>query len=131
MDTVNRAIYALESTIEGLQKERVELKIRLDNQGKQNQLVQDTLAKEDGAMTPDGEWKQAPHCDPLVIHAPGECQYCDKYAETRQKNRIIRHVNFTGHYDSDKTLCPSEYFRPAETIHLWHGNQPQEIGGQK
>lgn len=62
-----------------------------------------------------------PHCDQRVLHAPGECQYCDMYPEW-QDARKMWNINFTGHNDSDKTTCPSEQRRPIETINKWYGN---------
>lgn len=62
-----------------------------------------------------------PHCDANVLHAPGECIYCDHYP-IAQKLRIEQKINFTGHYDPDKVLCPAERSRPLDTINRWHGN---------
>lgn len=62
-----------------------------------------------------------PHCDSRVLHAPGECVYCDLYPE-RQQARTDQGVNFTGHYDADKQLCPAEIERPLTTINRWGGN---------
>jgi len=62
-----------------------------------------------------------PHCDDLVLHAPGECFYCDKYAVAQAK-RIADGVNFTGHNDPSKKPCPSLARRPLETIERWSGN---------
>lgn len=82
------------------------------------------LAMEDGLVDSYGNYKRAPHCDELVLHTPGECEICDKYASERQQSRIKRGVNFTGHYDKHKTICPSENFRTADTIYKWGGNRP-------
>lgn len=62
-----------------------------------------------------------PHCDSQVLHAPGECRYCDKYPEA-QALRIRARVNFTGHYDEDKVICPAERRRTLPTINRWYGN---------
>jgi hypothetical protein len=64
------------------------------------------------------------HCDSRVLHAPGECKYCDKYGADWQQYREMAGINFTGHYDDDKVLCPSEHLRTVETINLWPGNRP-------
>lgn len=81
------------------------------------------LASEDGLIDANGNWLQAPHCDALVLHAPG-CEFCDKYPK-RQQARIERRVAFTGEpFDPTKSRCPSEYMRPAELIHRWRGNRP-------
>jgi hypothetical protein len=62
-----------------------------------------------------------PHCDSSILHAPGACQYCDKYPD-RQELRELWRINFSGETDSDKAPCPSEYFRSAEVRDLWGGN---------
>lgn len=95
---------------------------RIDSVNSERRFI-NALYLEDGLLDEEGLMKIAPHCDPLVIHAPGECANCDQYADSRQQWRILKHVNFTGHYDEDKTSCPSEYFRTAEDINLWGGNR--------
>lgn len=68
-----------------------------------------------------------PHCDSLVLHAPGECQYCDHYPD-EQKERIMNKVAFTGHEPkSDERQDPATIERPLETINKWHGNTPRPI----
>src|SRR5665213_2802016 len=62
------------------------------------------------------------HCDSNVLHAPGECVYCDKYGKIEQQQRKNAKINFTGHHDTDKTMCPSEHRRPLDIINLWGGN---------
>ena len=37
-----------------------------------------------------------PHCDQRVLHAPGECQYCDMCPEWQQL-RVAWGIAFTGH----------------------------------
>jgi hypothetical protein len=64
-----------------------------------------------------------PHCDDLVMHAPGECVYCDKYPIS-QDFRERYGINFTGHHDPAKEPCPSERRRSLETINRWPGNRP-------
>jgi hypothetical protein len=66
-----------------------------------------------------------PHCDSKVLHAPGECEYCDHYPE-KQEERVAKKINFTGHNDPDKSQCPAEQARPLETINRWHGNVPEK-----
>lgn len=63
------------------------------------------------------------HCDGRILHAPTKCIYCDKYPE-RQALREMWGINFTGEYDTDKIVCPSEQRRPLEVINRWHGNVP-------
>lgn len=60
-----------------------------------------------------------PHCDSRVLHAPGECEYCDHYPEEQQE-RINQGINFTGHGPD-----PASSFRSVETINLWPGNRPK------
>jgi hypothetical protein len=66
----------------------------------------------------------SPHCDELVLHAPGECNICDKYAGEQQALRIRSGINFTGQHKPDRGPCPSELRRPLEVIQAWPGNQP-------
>lgn len=70
---------------------------------------------------------QSPHCDANVLHAPGECVYCDMYPD-RQKRRVESAVNFTGEHLSHKTSCPSEVVRPLAIINKWPGNRPYKDG---
>lgn len=63
-----------------------------------------------------------PHCDSRVLHAPGECKYCDEYPD-HQLQRRLAGVNYTGHYDPEKEICPAEQQRDIETINRWHGNK--------
>ncbi len=65
-----------------------------------------------------------PHCDSLVIHAPGECEYCDMSPRMQQK-RIDEGVNFTGHCDPNLKECPATLRRPLGTINRWYGNVAQ------
>jgi hypothetical protein len=68
----------------------------------------------------------APHCDQRVLHAPGECAYCDHYDDW-QALRELWGINFTGHQDDGKVPCPSEVARPLEKIYRWPGNQPRSM----
>lgn len=63
-----------------------------------------------------------PHCDSNVLHAPGECIYCDARAEW-QELRAMWGINFTGHEDADKSPCPSLRFRALDIIEKWPGNR--------
>ncbi len=65
-----------------------------------------------------------PHCDPSILHAPGECGYCDDCPEAQELRRQSR-INFSGRHDSDKVPCPSTYFRTEEVVNLWRGNRAQ------
>lgn len=64
---------------------------------------------------------QAPHCDDLVLHAPGNCKYCDMFPDIQQA-RIKNGVNFTGENDPKKKQCPAEVRRSLDTINRWGGN---------
>lgn len=66
-----------------------------------------------------------PHCDSAVLHAPGECEYCDAYPEF-QKARKMWGIAFTGQPPTDEQplLCPSEVRRDLDTINRWPGNRP-------
>ena len=65
-----------------------------------------------------------PHCDADVLHAPGECVYCDKYPAL-QDERIRNTVAFTGH-EAERfgKSCPAEAKRPLKVIEMWPGNRP-------
>lgn len=69
--------------------------------------------------------ERMPHCDQSVLHAPGECKYCDMHPEW-QELRVWWGINFTGHYDEEKVMCPSEHKRSLATINRWYGNIPKE-----
>jgi hypothetical protein len=76
----------------------------------------------------------APHCDSSILHAPGVCQYCDKYPDW-QYYRSLANIAFTGaenELGGEHTApCPSTYFREPEKRDLWGGNVPQPEGGKK
>lgn len=65
-----------------------------------------------------------PHCDARVLHAPGECEYCDGFP-LAQKLRATWGINYTGEHDPGKLPCPAELLRPVEAVHAWGGNQPR------
>jgi len=66
---------------------------------------------------------RAPHCDSTILHAPGECTYCDGHPDW-QHLRVLWRVNFTGHHDVSKAPCPSTYSRPEEVRDAWDRNRP-------
>lgn len=73
----------------------------------------------------DYEFKMPlPHCDQSILHAPGECQFCDKYPEAQAIRQHWR-INFTGQHDENKAPCPSTYFRSDEVRDRWPGNTPE------
>lgn len=65
-----------------------------------------------------------PHCDMRVLHAPGECEYCDGLKRW-QALRVVWGIAFTGHEPIDGQLpCPSDAARGTAGAHVWPGNQP-------
>lgn len=76
----------------------------------------------------DYEVPTPPHCDSAVLHAPGECVYCDA-CPAWQDYRVIVGIAFTGHEPTKGQIyCPSTYERSVEVINLWPGNRPQPKG---
>ena len=73
----------------------------------------------------DAEAPHYPHCDPRVLHAPGECEFCDLHP-VAQTNRTTAGVNFTGHSDPLKLLCPADVARGFKRAHDWPGNRPHK-----
>lgn len=77
-----------------------------------------------GFSVTDFHIPQFPHCDQRVLHAPGECKYCDKQPEW-QALRFAWGIAFTGYTPDGKELpCPADHAR-GETHKLWHGNVAQ------
>lgn len=76
---------------------------------------------------------QFPHCDQRILHAPGECEYCDNHAEW-QALRLAWGVAFTG-YEPDESKhelpCPADHAR-GDKHKLWGGNiarPKQDVSG--
>ena len=68
--------------------------------------------------------RQFPHCDAMILHAPGECEYCDRHPDWQQLREVWQ-IAFTGHSpEMGGTACPSETHRDIETINRWPGNRP-------
>jgi hypothetical protein len=66
--------------------------------------------------------QQFPHCDQRILHAPGECEYCDKHKDW-QALRAAWGIAFTGWEPEGKELpCPADHAR-GKTHTLWPGNQ--------
>lgn len=65
-----------------------------------------------------------PHCDQSILHAPGVCDFCDKYPY-EQSLRLQWRINFTGEHDENKAPCPSEHFRSERDRDNWPGNRPE------
>ena len=72
----------------------------------------------------DIKFSVVPHCDQRVLHAPGECAYCDKHPDW-QALRQLWCIAFTGYEpEGNEVKCPSEQARNIETINKWPGNRP-------
>lgn len=67
--------------------------------------------------------EQFPHCDPKILHAPSECEFCDLHPDW-QELRETWNINFTGHNDLQKQSCPAEVARSLQVIERWGGNIP-------
>jgi hypothetical protein len=66
---------------------------------------------------------QFPHCDQRVLHAPGECEFCDKHADW-QALRQAWGIAFSGwEPDGNELPCPANKARPQATIDKWPGNR--------
>jgi hypothetical protein len=66
--------------------------------------------------------QQFPHCDQRILHAPTECQFCDKHPEWQQL-RACWGIAFTGYEPENEELpCPADYAR-RDAHQLWIGNQ--------
>jgi len=65
--------------------------------------------------------RQFPHCDPRILHAPGECQFCDESG--LQEIRKTWGINFTNHDDGDRLPCPADVYRDPKLRDRWHGNR--------
>jgi hypothetical protein len=65
-----------------------------------------------------------PHCDSSILHAPGECEYCDGYPEWQVYRKLAR-IAFTGQpLKEGFAPCPSTWFRTPELRDRWYGNAP-------
>lgn len=63
-----------------------------------------------------------PHCDPRILHAPGECEVCDKHFEWQQL-RNMWGIAFTGYEPEGIELpCPADHARGDQHTQ-WEGNQ--------
>jgi hypothetical protein len=64
--------------------------------------------------------QQFPHCDSRILHAPGECTYCDQYPEW-QDLRKVWGINFTGKTEPSLQPCPADKARGG-SHKMWYGN---------
>lgn len=64
---------------------------------------------------------QFPHCDQRILHAPGECQFCDEHPDW-QFLREMWGICFTGYTPEGKELpCPADNTR-GDKHKQWFGN---------
>jgi hypothetical protein len=77
-------------------------------------------------LSHSGRYEQSPvcgpHCDSLVLHAPGTCEHCDTFPEA-QAYRVEHKINFTGEDKPGFAPCFAERRRSADTINKWSGNR--------
>lgn len=70
----------------------------------------------------------APHCDQRVLHAPGECEHCDRYPAWQHYRQVVAFIAFTGHEPTaDQVPCPSDATRGTGQAHGWGGNRPTRV----
>lgn len=63
-----------------------------------------------------------PHCDQRILHAPGDCKYCDCYPAA-QKLRDAWGIAFTGQKPRPGCLpCPADHAR-GNKHKQWPGNR--------
>lgn len=74
--------------------------------------------------------RQFPHCDARILHAPGECEFCDECPEWQELRKVWM-VAFTGHepttsdHAGTQVPCPADFNRPAYSASdhsRWGGN---------
>lgn len=63
-----------------------------------------------------------PHCDDLILHAPGECKVCDYYP-TLQQLLVDLRVNYTGGRKAGFATSFAERRRPLHCVYAWEGNR--------
>jgi hypothetical protein len=64
-----------------------------------------------------------PHCDSRVLHAPGECEYCDGLPNLQYLRERVWRIAFTGRPQEGYAPCPAEAGRGMRSINSWGGNQ--------
>ena len=68
---------------------------------------------------------QFPHCDQRVLHAPGECEFCDDRPQW-QALRLAWGIAFTGwEPDAGELPDPATNARGLKSLNAWHGNVAQ------
>ena len=68
-----------------------------------------------------------PHCDAMVLHEPGACDYCDQFIDGKaQALRQLWGIAFTGQDPQPgQVACPSDARRGTAGAHVWPGNTPR------
>lgn len=71
-----------------------------------------------------------PHCDQRILHAPGECQFCDARPDW-QALRSFWGIAFTGKTPIEEKFrkqlpCPADFNR-GDTHRAWVGNAAQPV----
>ena len=78
------------------------------------------------------EYVQYPHCDSRILHAPHECEYCDRHSDWQAK-RVADGIAFTGHAPIEgQRACPADIERPPDSgsdHRRWAGNKPTSATG--
>lgn len=69
---------------------------------------------------------QFPHCDQRILHAPGECDYCDYHSDW-QELRVAWGIAFTG-YEPEGTELPdpATSARGFQNVNAWGGNKAKK-----
>jgi hypothetical protein len=73
---------------------------------------------------------QFPHCNMETLHAPGECQFCDKHPDWQQ---LRQHwgINFTGKREKGFSTVPTELARENGVERMKTAlNEPLESRGR-
>lgn len=67
-----------------------------------------------------------PHCDASVLHAPGECRWCDARSDW-QELRKLWGIAFTGKQPTERQIaCPSDFRRGFDGAgRQWPGNRAE------
>ncbi len=76
----------------------------------------------------EGFSQQYPHCDQRVLHAPGECEFCDAHPQWQQL-RIDWSICFTGYEPEGTELPDPATYARGDTLNKWHGNVAKPLLG--
>lgn len=112
----------------GVEKSRVRI---LDAQEQRFWDLQRTIAilQADIANLQRNKSAQWPHCESRILHAPGECAYCDERPEL-QMIRETWGICYTGHAPTSQTPipCPADLAvskGERADFNKWYGNVPK------